>query len=34
VRITGYSVVTGDVIARKIKLSWGGKIIDPPVVSP
>ncbi len=34
VRITGYSVVTGDVIARKIKLSWGGIIIDPPVVSP
>jgi len=34
VKVTGYSVVTGDVIARKIKLSWGGHIIDPPVVSP
>ena len=34
VRITSYSVVTGDVMARKIKLSWGGKILDPPEVSP
>ncbi len=34
VRIRGDSVVIGDVIARKIKLSRGGNIVDPPVVSP
>jgi hypothetical protein len=32
--ITRNSVVTGDVIAREIKLSGGGNIIPPPVVSP
>ena len=34
VRITRHSVVTGDVIAREIKLRRGGHIIDLPVVSP
>jgi hypothetical protein len=34
VRITGDSVVTGDVIAREITLQRGGNIIKPPVVSP
>ncbi len=34
VTIRGDSVVIGDVIAREIKLSRGGNIIEPPVVSP
>jgi hypothetical protein len=34
VRIAGNSVVTGDVIATEIRISGGGNITDPPVVSP
>jgi hypothetical protein len=34
VRTTGRSVVIGDVIASEIKLSRGGNVIEPPVVSP
>jgi Ice-binding-like len=34
VRIAGNSVVSGDVIAREIRISRGSNVTDPPVVSP